>query len=352
MLLEQGEAALNLEMTDRVYRTEYSVFGHTKLMERVTGIGLGGEPDADTLSRAQNAFAQAWDMCVLWSILVGGDHLGAWRTRMGHAVYAGGGSDWDARQQALFTDEEDAFAFDPEAQLPQETEADMIAAFERHYAANRAWLPDMAHMTGIYVTCISGMIELLGWDMLLTCAGVDPDRFGALVARYAGWIERYFIALARSRVPLVMVHDDMVWTEGAFIAPKWMRRYVFPVYRRCIGHLRDAGKKILFTSDGNYTQFVDDIAACGVHGFVLEPLTDMAYIAERYGRTHVFIGNADTRVLLTGSRDDIRREVQRCMDIGKRCPGFIMAVGNHIPPNTPVDSCLYYDAFCKQLGRR
>jgi uroporphyrinogen-III decarboxylase len=89
-----------------------------------------------------------------------------------------------------------------------------------------------------------------------------------------------------------------------------------------------------------------------VNGFVLEPLTDMAYIAEKYGRTHSFIGNADTGILLYGSRDDIYREVKRCMDIGKKCPGFIMAVGNHIPPNTPVDSCLWYDEFCKQLGKR
>ena len=62
----------------------------------------------------------------------------------------------------------------------------------------------------------------------------------------------------------------------------------------------------------------------------------MSYIAEKYGKTHSFVGNADTRILLNGTREDIEREVKRCMDIGKNCPGFIMAVGNHIPANTPV----------------
>ena len=28
-------------------------------------------------------------------------------------------------------------------------------------------------MTGIYTTCMSGAIEILGWDMLLLAAGVD-----------------------------------------------------------------------------------------------------------------------------------------------------------------------------------
>ena len=51
---------------------------------------------------------------------------------------------------------------------------------------------------------------------------------------------------------------------------------------------------------------------------MLEPITDMKYIAEKYGKTHAFIGNVDTRVLLNGTKDDIYREVKRCMDIGKK----------------------------------
>ena len=58
------------------------------------------------------------------------------------------------------------------------------------------------------------------------------------------------------------------------------------------------------------------------------------------------------RILLHGDRDAIRREVKRCMDIGKKYPGFIMSVGNHIPSNTPVDNCLWYNEFCRELSRR
>ena len=84
----------------------------------------------------------------------------------------------------------------------------------------------------------------------------------------------------------------------------------------------------------------------------MEPTTDMALIAERYGKDHVFVGNADTRVLLMGTRDDIRAEVKRCMDIGKKYPGFIMAVGNHIPPNTPVENALWYNECYEEMSRR
>lgn len=188
--------------------------------------------------------------------------------------------------------------------------------------------------------------------MLLTACGEDKAAFGALADRYARWIQHYFDAMAETNIPVVMVHDDMVWTDGAFIHPDWYRRFVFPNYARYIRPLLDAGKKVLFISDGDYTEFIDDIAACGFQGFVMEPMTDMAAIAERYGRTHVFIGNADTRILLTGTPQAIRAEVKRCMDIGKSCPGYFLAVGNHIPANTPVESCLIYEQAYREMCKR
>jgi uroporphyrinogen-III decarboxylase len=97
---------------------------------------------------------------------------------------------------------------------------------------------------------------------------------------------------------------------------------------------------------------VDDIADAGVHGFVFEPLTDLATIVERYGQTHVIVGNADTRVLLTGNREAIRAEVMRCLSLGRTCPGYLLAVGNHIPPNTPVESALYYNQVYEELAWR
>lgn len=348
MLKEAGMAALNLEFTDRVYRTEYSVFGHSALLKKITGM----DPATTDNTEIIRAFCRAWDICLHWSTNIGGEWFGEYRSSMGHAVYAEGGVDRNDDIHYLFDDEEDVFAFDPEEKLPHYGQKQLVDHFNRCYANNCAWQPDGVHMTGIYVSCMSGLIDMLGWNMLLTCAGVDPERFGEFTTRYSLWIENFFKALAASDAPVVMIHDDIVWTEGAFIEPQWYRKFIFPSYRRCFRHLIEAGKKILYTSDGNYTEFVDDIASCGVNGFVLEPLTDMAYIAEKYGRTHSFIGNADTGILLYGSRDDIYREVKRCMDIGKKCPGFIMAVGNHIPPNTPVDSCLWYDEFCKQLGKR
>lgn len=58
-----------------------------------------------------------------------------------------------------------------------------------------------------------------------------------------------------------------------------------------------------------------------------------------------------TRILLSGTPEEIRAEVKRCMDIGKSCPLFL-AVGNHIPANTPVENCLIYEEAYREMCRR
>ena len=64
------------------------------------------------------------------------------------------------------------------------------------------------------------------------------------------------------------------------------------------------------------------------------------------------MGNADCRVLTYGDKQDIRREVERCVRIGRDCPGFFMAVGNHIPANVPVENALYYNEVFEELRNR
>lgn len=352
MSYTDGMAAINLDMPARVPRTEYSAESHWELVSTVTGISVGPDSPAEDRNKASLAFKKAWNYDFIWGILISREEFGDKRTKMGHAVYAAGGVDYSTAISNLYDDPEKALSFDPwELYGPRDRQT-LIDRFDADYDRRCAAFPDAVNMTGVYVTCMSGLIDIFGWDILLTMAGIDPDGLGAVTDRYASWIGQYFEALAASKAPVVMVHDDIVWTSGAFIAPAWYRRFIFPNYKKFLAPLIDSGKKIIFTSDGTYTEFIDDIAACGVHGFVLEPTTDMAAIADKYGKTHVFVGNADTRILLSGTKEEIYSEVKRCMDIGKGCPGFFMAVGNHIPSNTPVENALYYNEVYEKMSRR
>jgi hypothetical protein len=352
MSFEDGWAAINLEKPPRIPRTEYSAEGHWDLIQAVTGIDVGVASPDEVKTQAGIAFMRAWNYDFIWNTLIFKEEFGHVYTDMGHAEYAAGGVDRRDTISSPFNTPEEVLAFDPWEQLGVRDRGELTRRFEAHYRANCETYPFAVNMTGIYITLISGLIDLFGWDLLLLALGTDPERFGELANRYAAWMQQYFDALGEADVPLVMVHDDIVWSSGPFVRPAWYRQYVFPNYRKYFAPLLDSGKKIMFCSDGNFNAFIDDIAETGVHGFVFEPLTDLAYVAGKYGQTHVIVGNADTRVLLLGGKEDIRAEVERCMALGKPCPGYFLSVGNHIPANTPVENALYYNQVYLELSRR
>ncbi|MCL2377658.1 MAG: uroporphyrinogen decarboxylase family protein [Defluviitaleaceae bacterium] len=344
MSKQHGMAAINLEMPDIIPRTEYSAEFHWPLIKHVTGME---QSDA-----AANAFMNAWDYGFRWNIHAHNQIFDNKFTKMGHANYKEGGADYSNELSQLFEEPEDVYEYDMFEAYGARDKKTLIAEFNANYAAEVDRGVDMVPMTGIYVTLMSGLIELLGWDTLNLAAGIDPRAFGEFANRYTAWIQQYFDALAEADGDVVMVHDDIVWGTGAFLHPSFYREFIFPNYKKLFRPLHEKGKKILYTCDGNFTEFIDDVADCGINGFVLEPLTDMAYIAEKYGKTHCIVGNADTNVLLRGNKAEIEAEVRRCIEIGKRCPGFFMAVGNHIPVNTPVDAALYYDDLYRKMRVR
>lgn len=340
-------SALNLEMTGRVPRTEYSVHQHWPLVARVTGIDTTVEANRESASRA---FLRAWDYAFMWRTL--NNYQITVRTDMGHAVYADGGTDYRTAGTCPFATPEQVLAFDPLAVLPDEPMDVIVARSNEAYRQESSRWSDCLTTAGCYHTIFSGLIDIFGWDMLLLAGGTDPVGLGRVVDRYGQWMLRYYQAWAKSEAPVIMSHDDICWTAGPVFAPDWYRRFVFPWYAKFWQPIKAAGKKVMFTSDGTYHMFFDDIVSAGADCVVMEPTSDMALFAEKYGRTHGFVGNADTRVLLTGTKADIYAEVKRCMDIGRRCPGFIMAVGNHIPANTPVDNALYYNEAYLELSTR
>ena len=241
---EDGWAAINLERPRRIPRTEYSAASyHWPLIARVTGLPVSASSSVDEKAVASRAFMKAWRYDFCWSTMVGGAYLGPYQMSMGHAVYAADGSDLVTGKAAAFRTPQEVLAFDPATALPACEHADLVERFNGHYRANVAAFPDAVNMTGTYITVVSGLIDLLGWDLLLLTAGTDAEAFGRFTNRYADWMLRFYTALAESEAPLVMVHDDIVWTSGPFISPEWYREFVFPNYRRYFARSRRPARR-------------------------------------------------------------------------------------------------------------
>jgi len=321
-------AAIRLQTPDEIPHTQYIT--HPAWLEHLRR--KAGRPQA--------GFEEILDFDYRWCTDRPEIPRGRW-TDMGHAVWQADGSDYRLPKPSPFTGLEEIYNLDPFEEYGRIDHKTQVEKYQ-------AWYREARSRTGVtsggtYRSVLSWAIDAFGWENLLMAAGTDPGRFGALLNRWADYLMQYVEAWADTDIEVYLTHDDMVWTSGGFLRPEFYRTYVFPNFKRYWNCVKDAGKKVLFCSDGNFTQYVDDLAAAGAEGFIFEPTTDLEYIVRKYGRTHVIMGNADCRILTFGTKEDVRREVKRCMDLGRDCPGFFFAVGNHIPPNVPIenaDACI------------
>lgn len=323
-----GIDTICLRPTPRLAHTEYSMNYHKSYLDKL------GKP-----------IAEAWDFDFLWCT---NDGPVNWAkqgrvTDMGHAVYAADGSDLRPASACPFEDVEEVYAFDPVREYGIPGHRELVRYYDDWYRKGQEANPEQVLTGGRYVSVVSGAIAIFGWDMLLQAAGTDPARFAKVLERIGAYSIRHAEAWAETSIEAYIQHDDMVWTAGPFMDPRIYRGVIFPLFRRMWEPLRKAGKKVLFCSDGTFTMFMDDLAACGAEGFIFEPTNDLDWVCGRFGRTHCIVGSkADCRTMAMGTWAQVKAEMDATLALAKRCPGFMWAVGNHIPANVSDEMCDLY----------
>ena len=335
MSYQIGIDTIYLRRTPRLAHTEYC--SNDALKRAVTGLP-DSHPDRDA------EFYRLWEYDFVWSTNDGPE---PWEDRgrvtdMGHSEFLEGGVDLRQPKACPFRTVEEAWSFHAVAEYGLTDSDALVAFYAESYQEARRRYADQVYTGGYYRTLFSGAIAIFGWDMLLL-ASSDRARFAKVLDGIYRQSLHHYEAWARTPVEVFMCHDDMVWTQGPFMHPDFYRAEIFPRYQELWSVLKRAGKKVAFTSDGDWSMFVDDIVEAGADALCFEPMMALEPIVAKYGQTHCIISSkVDARTLTFGSKAQIQAEIDATLALASDCPGFMVAVGNHIPSNIPVESAQFY----------
>jgi len=222
--------------------------------------------------------------------------------------------------------------------------------------ANRVLPPGMkivGHQGDIFTQawCLMGF-ETFSYSMV-----EQPELVEAMCAKCGQIIYDIFERIAdQKNIGALWISDDIAYTEGLMVSPAFLRKHIFPWFKR-IGNLaREIGVPYMYHSDGNLWQvmsdLIDDI------GFnALQPIEpkamDIRELKQKIGHRVCLIGNIDLGYTLTrGTPEEVEAEVkERIREIapgGGYCVGSSNTVPYYVPSQNfraMVEATLKYGKY-------
>ena len=143
----------------------------------------------------------------------------------------------------------------------------------------------------------------------------------------------------------IWMYEDLGYRNGLFCSPKTLEDVIFPYFAEMVDFFHSYGLPVILHSCGRTTEALDLIVGAGFDA--LNPMevkagNDIFAFAEKYGDKLAFVGGLDARVLESGDRGAIRREVARFIDgLKARGARFLFASDHSLSTNVSYSDYRY-----------
>lgn len=144
--------------------------------------------------------------------------------------------------------------------------------------------------------------------------------------------------LCKTDAPVIIIPDDCAYKGRPILSPRMYEKFIIPHFSKVIKMAHDAGKLVIFHSDGKVEPYYNLLIEAGLDAHQsIEPVAgnNLAEIKQTYGDRLSFIGNIDcSRLLPYGSRYEVIEAVKDCLRVGAPGGGYMFS-----PCTDLTDSC-------------
>lgn len=147
--------------------------------------------------------------------------------------------------------------------------------------------------------------------------------------------------------PIVLTGHDICNNKGPMCSPEFLRKGYWPHVAYALQPLLDAGIRVIHHCDGNVVPLLDDMVAAGFsgfQGFQYECGLDIADLRRRRslkGEEMLILGGLSvTRTLPFGTPDDVKAEIDYCLDCTDGGRGLMLFTSNVVGVEVPMSNLL------------
>ncbi|MDH7482605.1 MAG: uroporphyrinogen decarboxylase family protein [Armatimonadota bacterium] len=204
-------------------------------------------------------------------------------------------------------------------------------------------LPDGMQIIGHQGDIFTNAWCLMGFETFSYAMVEEPELIEAMCHKCGEIIYEIFEVISeQENIGALWLSDDIAYTEGLMVSPSFLRKHIFPWFKR-IGNLaRKIDVPYMYHSDGDLWQvmddLIDDIGFSALHP--IEPKAmDIKELKEKIGDRVCLIGNIDLGYTLTrGTPEEVEEEVkERIRDIAPG-GGYCVGSSNTVPYYVPSEN--------------
>jgi len=149
--------------------------------------------------------------------------------------------------------------------------------------------------------------------------------------------------------------DDYGGNDDLMISPAVFDDMFKPSLKRIIDSVKAfrADLPAAFHSDGAITKIIGPLVEIGLDILnPLEPLKAMDWkqVKADFGDRLCFMGGVDLKEALTGSVDDVKRDVRRCLETFAAGGGYILTSANHMQADIPPENIVTMFEAAREKG--
>jgi uroporphyrinogen decarboxylase len=191
-------------------------------------------------------------------------------------------------------------------------------------------------------------IGLRGANDLIRDAMKDPDYVHELMAfctqmsiRFGEAIYPLQVGLSYSEAP----------ASCSLISPKIYRELIFPYHKQVMDHFKEKKVGLSLHICGYTDPILEDIANTGATNISVDAPTDLAKAVEATRGKAVLLGNINTNLFFSGTREEMKKAMQDCLAVAPKDSGYILASGCEVPGVAPPEKIDWFMELANELGR-
>lgn len=185
-------------------------------------------------------------------------------------------------------------------------------------------------------------LNLLGPREALIGLVDDPSKARAILQRYTDAVKKIAVAIAGRGVDAIKVSSP--YAGSGFISPRFYREFILPFECQIARAVRRRGVAVYIHTCGAINDRLEMMVEAGFSGIeCLDPPplgnVELAEAKKRIGRKAFIKGNIDpVHVLLRGTKEEVRQDAERRLEMGKPGGGYILSTSCSIAPYTKKEN--------------